>query len=156
MLSLEIRQAIKKLRKEGKSYGQISEILDIPKTSVFNVCMKTLKLFKKKTGPKQCISNRMKTRITKYINDANKRECKVNCNKIIKDLDLKVERRTLNNWLLRKDYIYTNCPKKIFLTSTHKTNRICHAKDCLEKNIDWMKTVFTDEKAFSLDGPYNW
>ena len=81
----------------------------------------------------------------------------VNCNIVIREFHLSVKRRTLNDWFIRPDeYVYSKAPQMIALSKKHKTIRMDRADAWLTENTDWMNTVLTDEKAFSLDGPDNW
>ena len=45
--------------------------------------------------------------------------------------------------------IYQNIPRKILLTKVHKERRVGFVKK-------WIRTIFSDEKRFTLDGPDNW
>ena len=60
----------------------------------------------------------------RYIEKTNATRSKVNSTKILKNVDLNVARKTVNNWSLRKNYFYKKKVRKIQLTKDHKINRI--------------------------------
>jgi len=50
------------------------------------------------------------------------------------------------------NFSYRNAPKFVPLSKEHREKRIKLATTWIEKSHPWIKTVFTDEKRFSLDG----
>lgn len=153
---IELNKVINVLKDEGHTYRSIAQLCNISKSKVHNVIFKKWKIFKKKTGPKPKINKRLSTRISRFVAFKNLNGQKVNCNKIINELDLDVKRRTLNDWLKKKDYKYSKCSQKISLGKKHKSKRLEISKQWLDENINWNNVAFTDEKSFSLDGPDNW
>lgn len=156
MFSDEIRQMVRSMKKNGDKCSDISIIAGISIRSVYSILAYEKKILKKKRGPKFKINARLSTRIKKHIKAENDRGSKVNCATIIKNLNIEVKRRTLNDWILNKEYVYKHYSQKIQLTKNDKNVRTLLCKSWLDQNIDWKKSVFTDEKAFSLDGPDNW
>ena len=78
---------------------------------------------------------------------------KVTCRRISDDLNLDINRKTINNWLLKRDYSFNKQEQVIKLTPQHKAKRIEIAFCWLQENFDWENCIFSDEKVFSLD---NW
>ena len=70
-------------------------------------------------------------------------------------MNIPVKRRTLNDWMLDKEFIYQVHTQHIQLTKNDKMKRVSLCKSWLDQNIQCKNSVFTDEKAFSLDGPDN-
>ena len=77
-------------------------------------------------------------------------------NKIVSDLNLDISWRTVNNWLLRRDYAYSKSLQQIQLTREHKIIRMEKVSKWIEENIVWENVAFTNEKMFSLVSPDNW
>ena len=72
------------------------------------------------------------------------------------ELQLDIERRTINNWFMKHGYKYKNHAQKCILSKQHKTRRVQLVSQWLTKKIEWNQCIFTDEKCWSLDGPDNW
>ena len=51
---------------------------------------------------------------------------------------------------------YTKVPSKIYLGKKHKEDRVSIVSTWVTENHPWEKTVFSDKKRFSLDGPDDW
>lgn len=151
-----IRRIAQYHRNNGISYAKIGEILNISKASAQSLANYEKITHKRKSGPKCQITKANELQIKRYISNCNEIGIKVNCNRILQDLNLNVSRRTLNNWLLHKDYLYRKEAQKIQLTKIHKEKRIKLVSSWIHKKIEWENCVFTDEKRFSLDGPDNW
>ena len=64
--------------------------------------------------------------------------------------------KTLNNFLLWKDYKFQKQIQCILLSKDHKEKRVAFVLSWIDKNIDFKNWVFIDEKRFKMDGPDNW
>ena len=156
MYSKQIRELVVYQKKLGWTYAEISKSLNLSIRTVKSLATYIPKFHRHKIGPKMLINNHLARRIRRFILKENNLGNKVNCNTIIRNLNLSVSRRTVNNHLLRKDFKYKKHVRKIILSKYHKLRRVILIKSWIEKNIDWANIIFTDEKKFKLDGPDNW
>lgn len=151
-----IKKIVHQMRLKGKSYGYISQEINIPKSSLYFMENGRKSGIKKKCGPKPIINKAIALRIKRHIQSKNECGNKVNCNIIKRNLNLDVSRRTINKWLLNNEYKYRKTAQGIVLTPDHKSRRIEAISKWLQIGINWKNAVFSDEKMFSLDGPDNW
>jgi len=152
MFSEEIRDTVNHLNEIGKSYTEIASLLNISRNSVKSLILYKKKPQKAKSGPKRKVTDAMRLRIKRTCERLIDEGCKVNCNIIRSELDLDISRRTLNNFFLKSEYLYSKIRHKLPLTNKHKLKRLELVSDWIHKNINWNLVVFTDEKRFSLDG----
>lgn len=142
-----------KLRHQGNSYRQISNILSVSKDVARNLCRKVNEN-KNKTGPKSKISKYNQLSIKREVMLLKCNSEKVNSAKIQRNCGLNVSRRTIRRYLSNKLLLkYRKISQKMVLTNSQKNNRISFINDWIGKGQDWYKTIFTDEKIFYLDGP---
>lgn len=151
-----LRKLVIQKRKLGLSYVEIGTIFNLSKSTVQSLINYKPIIHKRKSGPKYKVDKFTSLNIKKYINNSNENGLKVNCNGILDNLNLGVSRRTLNNWLLQREYSYVKKVQKMQLTKDHRLKRIKAVSSWIHTNIDFNCTVFTDEKKFNLDGPDNW
>ena len=91
MMIIFLRQ-IKELKENLKLYKEISKIMNIPKASVW-----WKNAIHCKSGPKCKILKRLSIRIKRHVEKINNKGRQVNCIQIKKELELHIERRTINN-----------------------------------------------------------
>lgn len=155
MISKLLKEKVLELRNEGKSLSIIANILKISKSSVHYVLSHKYKILKKKSGPKNIINRRLSQRIKRAVAKLNNDGTKVNCSSVLRDMNIGIKRRTLNNWFLKQKYQYTNRRQRFSLTKDHKIKRISLVRKWIEERLDFQNGFFSDEKMFSLDGPDN-
>ena len=117
MYSEELRHLVRHNRNLGKSYSEIATTLDISRETVKMLLRYQKKSHKLKTGPKTKINAKLGLRIKRYIRNSNENGSKVNCNSIIKNCEIDVKRRTVNNFLLKNDFKYKKASQNISLSN---------------------------------------
>lgn len=153
------KQTINKVRKLGQSgipRREIGRRYHIPESSVRYILKNDYERVKRKPGPKFKVTKRQETRIKRKVASLLSQNKKVNARIIKNSCDLSVSTRTTRTHLRRMGYQYTNIDKSIPLTKVHKKKRVDLANQWLGSNHNFKKTVFSDEKRFSYDGPDNW
>lgn len=153
MRSKTERDLARQLKNSGKSYRYIGNLLQISRYAARNLC-RSLKINKCKTGPKETISRRHISLMKREISVLKDRGEKINSSKLKRNCNLNVSARTIRRCLSKKLLLkYQNIRKKIVLDQKKCEERIKTTRKWIEDGHDWYKTVFTDEKVFSLDGP---
>ena len=76
---------------------------------------------------------------------------KVNATKVKKERDLNISVWTIQRHTRRGGMRYTKVPSKIYLGKKHKEDWVSIVSTWVTENHPWEKTVFIDEKRFSLD-----
>lgn len=156
MFSDETKKLAINFRMQGKSYGEIANILGLSRSTIQNLINYRKKCNKKKRGPKFIIDKRKSTILKRYIIKENESGSKVDAMKIIRANNLTTSRRTVSRWLLRNDFRYRKQAQRIVLSKKHKIERMAKVSSWISSNIIWENTAFVDEKRFTLDGPDNW
>jgi len=144
------------MRTEGKSFADISEVLNITRHSARHLCNYKPKMIKKKRGPKVKITGFRSYRVHREIQNIKKYVEKVTTTKIIRNCNLDVSKPTCWRAINRFGYKCVNAKVQILLSKKHKEERVKCITDWLTENHDWNETVFSDEKRFSLDSPDSW
>lgn len=147
---------ILKYKLAGITYKEIGEKVNISKECARSVCRQRKVNCPKKRGRKLLLSKAHKLRIKRQISKFKERGQKINTRKLINECDLTVSRYTVSRHLKERNMKYRKVKKTIGLTSLDKQNRVKLAKFWLVENHLWEKTIFSDEKWFSFDGPDGW
>lgn len=142
-----------RLRKEGKSYTNIGIILYISRNSARNLC-RTLKIDKKKPGPRPKIGRYQQVCIKREVSKLRELGQKVNSTKIKKNCALKTSTRSVRRFLKNKlNMKYKRIAQTVCLKKAQCQKRMEVIEQWIQESVPWKMTVFTDEKVFSLDGP---
>lgn len=149
------RELANRLKHEGKTFREISEIMAISISSVQNLTRK-LKCDRKKRGRKFILSGKYKLRIKRSLNKMQLQKQKINSTKIMAECNLVCSKRTVQRHLKLQGLKYKNISKNIKLSADDKQKRLLMSTKWLSENFKWEKVVFVDEKVFSLDGPNHW
>lgn len=150
------RDIAKRLKAMGHTYNYIGQALAISKLSAKNLCIYNTKECPNKRGPKLKITERANLKIKRSISYLKNNGKKVNSSKLKVECNLNVSVRTIQRHMKRSDYKYTKLKSQIYLSKKHKEERVKIISQWISRNHDWGKTVFTDEKRFTLDGPDDW
>jgi len=82
--------------------------------------------------------------------------CKVNPPKLIKGCALKASISMVQRYLRRSGFKYKTLSFRIYLNDSQKLKRMQYIKTWISENHNWKRTIFSDEKQCSLDGPDDW
>lgn len=150
------KEEVLKLRLQGFSYGEISKKMKISRNSVHGICLNRNVLHPKKRGRKAILTQPHKLQIKRQISIMKQKNEKVNSRKLKEICDLPASRFTICRHLKAINMKYEIIRKIIPLKLQDKNERVKLAKQWLIENHPWEKTIFSDEKWFSFDGPDGW
>ena len=151
--SKEIINQILKFKEDGDGYKRIAKKMKLSRDVVRGICLQRSVFHPKKRGRKAKLTKTTKLRIKRCISKLKSNEEKVNSTKIRNDCDLDVSNRTIQRHIKSIGMKYKKIKKKIQLSKIDKLNRKSNVLRWLSKNHPWEKTIFSDEKWFTLDGP---
>ena len=81
---------------------------------------------------------------------------KENCRKLITECCISVSRFTMARYLQEQDIKYIKIRKSLPLKPIDKLLLADLSRKWLSENHPWERTMFSDEKWFSIDGPDDW
>jgi len=81
---------------------------------------------------------------------------KVNCKKLVNLCEIPVSQHTVARYLKQEGMKYKKVRRSLPLKPLGKRKRDDLAKKWLAENHPWERTIFSDEKWFSLDSPDDW
>lgn len=147
------RKIANRYREERMSFTEIGHILCISKEVARNLCRYKLKSVPLKRGPKLKLKGLDRFRIRREVQNIKNAQQKVTTTKIMTNCRLNISQTTTWRELNRCGYKCKKAKRISKLLPQHKESRIEHISDWITNHNDWTRTIFTDEKRFSLDGP---
>jgi len=146
----------KRLRDDGLTFKEISQILGISIHSARGLCVNKRISNLKKRGPKFKLNSYCKLKVKRCISALKNDGQKVNCTKIKNACNLNISTRTIQRHLSKMCFTYKKAKSQLVLSKYHKQKRLDIVSQWIADNHNWEKTVFSDEKRFSLDGSDYW
>lgn len=156
MKTSQQKNEILNLRTQGYSYRKISKMIHLSRDCVRGICLNRKILHPKKRGRKSTLTKAHKLCIKRQISNLKKEGQKVYASKLINLCELSVSRFTISRHLKAINMRYQKVNKVIPLKLQDKNKRVELAKQWIIENHSWEKTIFSDEKWFSFDGPDGW
>ena len=150
------RNIAKNLRKNGKTFSEIGTVLSLSEHAARGLIVYNKVIQAKKCGPRNKIDRRLSLKIKRCISQIKESGKKVNSTKIIDQCNLILSNKTVQRHLKSEGYKYKNICQKMVLSKKHRFERIRIITNWLSVNHCFEKTIFSDEKRFSIDGPDCW
>lgn len=147
---------VTQLRSQGRSYNEIARITKLSRDCVRGICLNRKVGNPKKRGRKGTLTKAQKLRIKRQISSLKQNGEKVNSSKLIKSCELSASRFAVGRHLKSLNMKYKIVKQTIQLKAHDKSERLRLAKKWLIENHPWDRTIFSDEKWFSYDGPDGW
>ena len=156
MRSKTEKQLAIKWKNDGYSYKKIADLLSISRQSAVNLCNYRLKIDKITPGTKPKLTSKDILQIKRCVGNMKDRQERVNSTKILFDTGIKCSTRTIQRYMKKNGYMYKRILNKIILNDRQKQRRIEVVSEWIRDSQNCNKTIFSDEKCFSLDGPSDW
>lgn len=147
------RGQIKAFHELGLSYREIANKIGRSKTLVEDCIHRGVDIDPGvSSGRKRKLSERDDRHIANLASNQ-----QVSSSEIIEELDLEVSKDTVLRSLDRSQHLeYKHYRKRPQLTSANVVERLDFAVEHVAWENRWRRVIFSDEKAFNLDGPDGW
>lgn len=155
MYDKNICEIIFNKRNSGQSYKRIADDLGMKKCTIQSILTRRKTGTHKKVGRKSIIVKSQKLKMKRQISTMYDADEKITSSKLKDNCDLPGTLRTVQRCLASMKYKYSKIPQRITLNASQKAKRVSILTNWISMSIDWKRTIFTDEKRFSLNGPDN-
>lgn len=150
------RRAVLEMYERGNSYGQISTILGIPRSTSSDIVRRFRErespIDKTSPGRPRILDERDDRDIVRRLNDPNTSTAAA-IGRVLRSEGLRLSDDTVKRSLRRQGLRACVKTKKPLLTKKHRARRLQWAKKCKHADWEfWAHVIFSDESKFNLFG----
>jgi hypothetical protein len=156
MVSEDIKKLIFQCSSNDETANDISQTFMIPRSTICSILKPPYKKKYIKPGPSAIISPKENKCIRQAVSKIRKSGERVTARKVMQKTKIKAGLRTFQNALTKCNLRYLNISQNIYLSDSHKENRLKIIKKWIFEGVKFKEVIFTDEKKFNMDGPDNY